>query len=419
MKKILLITFDISPYRGSEASVSWNYVTNMNQYYMLYVIYAKGEEEIKDYCETNKIENVSFICIPNKMPFGNGVLRLVSNYFNFKRWHHDVYKYAKIFCKSHEIDIIHYLNPIGFKEPGFCWKIDVPYVWGPMKGVDNRPFPLYPALSYQGKINALTRRFFHNIALRCSYRVCCAIKRADVIFSAVPNTVKQLNRIHNCESIYLPENGIMKMYTNSPIYYDGIEPLRLIWIGAIVETKGLTILLDALKCLKPVNWHLDVIGAGRQEAKCKQIAKSYSILNRITWHGQIKRNQVFEILRHSHLHIITSLGEGNPTIIWEAMSFGVPTMTLDHCGMSAVICEKCGIKIKIHSYRQVVQDIAQNINEIIERPSLIEKFSLGVLECSKKFMWASRLGLYRNVYDKVIDKYSHTRECMGNNVKKL
>lgn len=29
MHTIALITYDISPYRGSEASVSWNYVWNM------------------------------------------------------------------------------------------------------------------------------------------------------------------------------------------------------------------------------------------------------------------------------------------------------------------------------------------------------------------------------------------------------
>lgn len=29
MRTILLITYDISPYKGSEASVSWNYVSKM------------------------------------------------------------------------------------------------------------------------------------------------------------------------------------------------------------------------------------------------------------------------------------------------------------------------------------------------------------------------------------------------------
>lgn len=29
MRTIIIITYDISPYRGSEASVSWNYVSNM------------------------------------------------------------------------------------------------------------------------------------------------------------------------------------------------------------------------------------------------------------------------------------------------------------------------------------------------------------------------------------------------------
>ena len=54
-------------------------------------------------------------------------------------------------------------------------------------------------------------------------------------------------------------------------------------------------------------------------------------------------------LNSTHLHIITSLGEGNPTTIWEAMDRGIPTVSLNHCGMKDVICDKCGVKINIET----------------------------------------------------------------------
>ena len=72
-------------------------------------------------------------------------------------------------------------------------------------------------------------------------------------------------------------------------------------------------------------------------------------------------------MKNSHLHVISSLGEATTTVLFEAMSYGVPTMTLDHCGMAGVVCEECGIKIPIHSYNQVISDIAKRIDELIEK----------------------------------------------------
>lgn len=124
----------------------------------------------------------------------------------------------------------------------------MPYVWGPIQGVENRPFELYHALSLKGKRNALVRRIVHNGLFILMPRLKKALERVDVVFAATPNTVKNLMRWYHKESVYLPENGIMKMERTTPVKYDG-GVLRLIWIGGICERKALVILLDALSKL--------------------------------------------------------------------------------------------------------------------------------------------------------------------------
>ena len=194
----------------------------------------------------------------------------------------------------------------------------------------------------------------------------------------------------------------MKMERTSAVKFNG-DTLRLIWIGAVNERKALVILLDALSQVRAKNWHLDVLGDGDQRQKLQE---KFSTLNKnITWHGMVDRTSVQEVLLQSHLHVISSLGEGNPTILWEAFGKAIPTLTLDHCGMAGVVCEKCGIKNPIHSYKQVVSDIASKIEDILEHPSIIEKLSSGALECSKKFMWDNRIGLYNETYNHLINSY--------------
>jgi len=404
MRTIIVITYDISPYRGSEASVSWNYVSNMGGHDHLIVLYGRGKDEIEKYLDSHQMPNVKFINIPYVQTTGRGLMMDIKYNLNYRRWQYQTYLKAKEIIEHEYVDVIHYLNPIGFKEPGFCWKIkSVPYVWGPIQGVENRPIALFPALSLKGKVNALVRRVVHNGMLWCLPRVRKALRRADAVFAATPNTVKQLKRIHHRDAIYLPENGILKMERTEPVTLKGT--LNLIWVGSIDERKALGILISALGKMKHDNWHLNVLGDGPLRGKCEQLAQELGIYDKITFHGKVDRTQVQLVFAQSHIHVISSLGEGNPTVLWEAFSKAIPTLTLDHCGMAGVVSSECGIKIPIHSYQQVIDDMAEAIDNLIVHPNEIERLSKGTIECAKKFMWKNRIALYDKVYEEISKKY--------------
>ena len=66
---ILVLAYAISPTRGSEYSVAWNYVTRMSKYHKLTVLYGcSGNhigdcEEIERYATGKGIHNVDFSCV--------------------------------------------------------------------------------------------------------------------------------------------------------------------------------------------------------------------------------------------------------------------------------------------------------------------------------------------------------------------
>jgi glycosyltransferase involved in cell wall biosynthesis len=376
----------------------------MSQTHQLTVVYGKYKDEIEDYLKTNAMPNVFFCNVAPFLYRGKGVWLHVEYIIRYKQWHKKACTLAKEIMEKEQIDLIHYLSPIGFKEPGYLWKLNKPYVWGPIQGVHNRPLRLYKALSLKGKLSALMRRTIHNGMLRFMPRVRKAIKKADYIFASTPTTYKQLKIIYHKDSYYLPENGILSMEYNVPITYNSGNILNLIWVGALCERKALVILLDALAKIKSQAFCLHIVGSGILSQKLRTYSEKKGLSEKIVWHGRVDRKQVQEIFKNAHLHIVSSLGEGNPTTIWEAMSKGIPTMTLDHCGMSGVVCEKCGIKIPIKSYNQVVNDMAKHIQHIIEHPSTIQKLSEGVLECSKKHMWKDRVAIFDEVYNKLLIK---------------
>lgn len=409
MHSISLIAYDISPYRGSEASVSWNFVTKMSNHVHLTVYYASDRDEIKQYLSQHESKNVDWVHIPTTTTTKTGLAGHLSYMRHYSRWQKNVYKAIQAKAKDGGIDLIHYLNPIGFKEPGYCWKIkEIPYVWGPIACVENRPIPLYKAYSLKGVYNALSRRIIHNLLFRLMPRLKQALRRTDIVFAATPTGVRLLKKIHHREAIYLPENGIMRMERTAPITYDGIRPINMVWIGRVNDQdKALVIMLEALKKAKSSKYHLHIIGPGAPSARINELAST--LKGNVTFHGKLEREQVQQLIADSHLHVITSLGEGNPTVIWEAMAKGVPTLTLDHCGMSGVVCNRCGIKIPVGSYRKVTARIANEIDHIIEHPTRINELSTGVLACSERFMWENRIPLFIETYARLINEYKPTR----------
>ena len=422
MKKILVLAYAISPFRGSEYSVAWNYVINMSKEYELVVLYGVsgnhlGEiDELEKYIKINPIKNVRFIpIIPNNKTeklnnLNKRGIFVYTFYFAFNNWHKQVYRAANELIGKEHFDLLHYLTPIGYREPGYLWKLGLPYIWGPIGGTQSVPIELMTALSSIGKLKLGFRKLANYLQLRYKPELRKAIKNADVIIASTTFDQNNFKRIYRRETYYLPENGILGSITQEPVFVEKEKKLNLIWVGRIDGAKALVLLLEALRKMKYANKvNLNVVGSGPLKDEMMSFAINHGIDNFITWHDTVPREKVFELFSKSHLHIITSLTEANTTVIWEAMASGIPTISLDHCGMHDTICEKCGIKIPIKSYNQVTEDLAISIDNLIMNPKKIKALSQGVIECAQKYTWDNRVEYFETMYEKAIENFKRRK----------
>lgn len=415
-KKILVLAYALSPTRGSEYSVAWNYVTEMSKDNQIVVLYGVSGEHMGDisemevYLQKNTVKNVRFIPIKpsvftNSLNILNkkGILHYTF-YFAYHFWHKQVYIAVKDLIRNEQFDLIHYLNPIGYREPGFLWKIDLPYIWGPIGGANNVPMKLIKALPFQGKLKLGFRALVNSFQLRNNKNLRKAFEKTDLLLTATTENQEIFKKIYNKESIYLPENCIIEHPEIEYKKFSNQNFIHFVWIGSIEARKALIILLQALNLIEDRSkFIIDIIGEGPMRSELQNYAIQKGINDCIVWHGNIPRKDVLNLLKNSYLNIITSLSEGNPTTIWEAMSVGVPTITIDHCGMRDTICLKCGIKIKINTYDQVVKSFAEEIENLIQNPVKLKELSDGVLECSKNYMWKNRKDFFNQLYEKAIN----------------
>lgn len=418
-KKVLLLAYMISPYKGSEYSVAWNYISEMSNENKLVVLYgASGNHmgdisELEEFTNRSPILNARFVpVIPNKITKSLNFLNKkgifsYSFYFAYHQWHKQAYKVAQELIKNENFDLIHYLGPIGYREPGLLWKIDLPYIWGPIGGATNISLNLINALTFKGKIKLLLRAFINNLQLKYNRNVHNALKRTDLLLTATIENQEIFKKIHHVDSLYITENCIREEIKIKKEKFTDKDKLHFVWIGSIEPRKALKILIESLILIKNrTNFIIDIIGNGPLKSELQSYAILHGLDNCIKWHGNIPRNEVINLLSMSHLNIITSVSEGNPTTIWEAMSLGVPTITLNHCGMKDTICSKCGIKIEITTYSQIIKDFAKEIENLVTNSERLEILSKGVLDCSKNYLWDDRRILFNNLYDKAVTKWN-------------
>ena len=59
--------------------------------------------------------------------------------------------------ETKHFDLIHYVGMIGYREPGYLWKLGLPYVWGPVGGTNNAPQQLMERMPLIGRMKLTFR----------------------------------------------------------------------------------------------------------------------------------------------------------------------------------------------------------------------------------------------------------------------
>ena len=413
MKNILLLTMTVSPYRGSEYAVGWNFIRHMDARNNLFVVYADFTQEsgMDTAVEKFHLKNTKlFLCGARNFSLKRRSLLeyQYNNYKDNKRLHLLALKKAKEIIEKEKIDCVHFLNPIGFKEPSFLWTLNKPYVWGPVQAVSQWPFLCFLGLSLRGKFEFCIRTFFHNLTFFFNSRVRKAFRRADVLIAANNTSRRQIERVHRHGCLVRSENAIETVENETPIVYKGGK-LNVIFAGHLNDRKGLFFVLKSLVLVKKMGYlkriSLNVYGDGYLKSKMKKFCRVHGLEDAVVWHGLASREDVQTHLQNSHLNLIPSLSEATSTILWEATSKGVPSLVLNHYGMADVLTNDSSFLIDVTSYNRIVKNIAFTLIEVLNDPNVIRLKSEKTIELARKYSWDNQIDFFDKAYDAAIAKF--------------
>lgn len=403
MKRILISAYAVSPKRGSECAVGWEITRRLGKHFdvtvlMCYETPSKSTfyKEIIEYIYQNgEIINTKYL--PVKMPILSSFYTWLHDigfwpayYWSYKTWQHACYKKAKELHSQNPFDMAYQLNMIGFREPGYLWRLNIPFVWGPTNGFHNIPFSFIKCFKGKEFLFQSLKHIANKIQIDFAYRARKAAKKASIVW-CVDKAAYKVMKVWSKNVMLMQETGLNSISKEFQLtrHYDGKRTLNIVCSGMITTSKAYFIVIESLLQLKDKNFHLAFLGDG--PLKENLIKKAEPIKEKITWLGWVQRTEVIETIKMADILIHPSLKEGTSMTILEALGMGIPVICHDTCGMGEVINDKNGFKIPYNNRQTSVEYIAKLLQSIILNPDLLNDRYKTIWDMSNDLTWENKV----------------------------
>ncbi len=439
MLRLLVNSYTCCPNMGSEPGMGWNWIISLSKYCDVYVITeSEYRRQIEEWCGSNPEQSANLHFFWNtiggddnalcdkirKMCWNQGDWRF---YRYYKKWQKDTAAIARDIIRgvypddsynkpsSHvKIDILHQLNMIGFREPGYLWEVSretgVPFVWGPVDAKEGFPMSYVEGAPVKNILFLHVKNIITKIQLLFDKRVRCAANRASIIFSATSNSALSFRKYLNKTSTMMNETGCSFDHNNidtfefnhsSPKDEKSRDTFRLLWVGKFDFRKQLQLAIRCMSLLSDKQIELHIVGSGNAD-KYKEEVRELNMSERIMWRGQLSHEKVQRAMCESDLLFFTSVAEGTPHVVLEALSNGLPVLCFDTCGQGDSVDSSVGIKIPLTNPSQSVCDFAEKISYLYTHPEELKRMSLNCRKRAEELSWDNKARQVIEAYQRIL-----------------
>ena len=277
---------------------------------------------------------------------------------------------------------------------------------GPMGGFNLAPEQMMTHMGVGERLKMRIRNAHIRRDLRHGSRLERILRRTDLLLASTSENARVVREVFGKECDYMPENCMRWPARRDEVRFSDVSTLNIVMAGRLDGCKNNILLLQALASMHHrERVRVDLVGDGPCRRMLEAYITAHGLDSVVMIHGMLPREQVQEIFGRAHLHVVTSVSEGNPTVVWEAMEHAVPTMTVAHCGMADVVTSDCGILIPVGAESEMTAAIARELDALVENPARLRALSDGTMERAALYQWDTRRRLFNEYYDKAI--YNH------------
>ena len=414
--KVLISAYACNPYKGSEEGVGWGWVTAIARSHDVCVLTAHYHREDIERAlaeDSDLRSRARFVYVPSRpwhyrptagwKIIENSVLKPIMN-LSYAMWQKDAYKVGRALHEQTPFDLVHLVTYVGFRFPGRLWKLDVPFVWGPIGGLENIPWRILPMMGVYGAayhaawntVNTMQKLFLRSTKKAMH-------KASGAIISATAGIQREIRRWYAEDSEVICEIGPPPDIAGEHSERQPGQPLRISWSAVHEPRKALPLLLRSLAKLPDgLDWRLDILGQGPCTPGWRKMARKLEIDSKCMWKGWVSRGESVKTIHNSHVFVITSIKDLTSTVLLEALAQGVPVLCLDHCGFRNVVNETCGVKVPVTTPKRVISDLAGAITALAGDEPKRRRLAQGALRRIGDFTWDKKADAINAIYERAV-----------------
>jgi glycosyltransferase involved in cell wall biosynthesis len=320
----------------------------------------------------------------------------VSFYWRARRW-------IKASLHAGErFDIVHQISPLALRYPSPAAGCNVPLVIGPLGGSLEDPEGFRAELDrapWYTQLRLIDRwRLRHDSLLRNSYA------SADCLICVAPYVKELLGDLATKRIEFMSETGVVELPPAK--MFSLARPLRLLFVGRVIRTKGVRDAIRALAQLKDQHdFSFDVVGDGDDLVHCKREAAELGVNGVVTFHGRLSRKDVDRFYAKADVFVFPSYREPSGNVVLEAMSYGLAMIVADRGGPGFVVDGECGFRVPVTEPRQYATAIANCVRDLIRNPELIASFGKAARnKVRQQFLWNAKVVQLSQLYYDLVAK---------------
>ncbi len=416
MINVLINAYAVSPSWGSEPGMGWNWILCIAKHCNVHVI-TEGEwkEEILNAIKTLPYkDNFHFYFNPvpdfvRSMCWNQGDWRF---YKYYRTWQKGALKIAREIIANNQIDVIHQLNMIGFREPGYLWKIkDIPIVWGPIGGFGSIPSGLLSGAGIKFRTFCKLKNLITDIQGRFGRRV-GKMMDASYLIAATPDAKRSIESRVNKTVEILNETGIdlsriPDLVANGPAR----TTFDIIWVGKFDFRKRLDLALKAVACAGNKNIRLHICGSGTsaQISMYKALSKELNIDDQCVFHGVVPHENILQMMSNCDIMLFTSISDATSTVGVEAINSTIPVLSFNLCGFGPIVKDFGGVTVEPTDSHEAVGQFADKIKEFISNPELLQSIKERQRESRYYLSWDYKGKRMLEIYSQLLDNKISTK----------
>lgn len=142
------------------------------------------------------------------------------------------------------------------------------------------------------------------------------------------------------EFLYIPNGVETQRFT--PIERPENPKVKILFIGRLIPRKGFHRVVRALpkvRSMAKVPFTIEVVGTGAHRAELDALAEELEVSELISYVGMVPYDQLEKSYQYADIFVLTSLSEGMPSVILEAMGAGLPIIASNVGGNNEIVRE--------------------------------------------------------------------------------